>query len=247
MKFEKNHRTVLVIAFLYVLFVGGVAAQQVRTLSGAVITPQFEFVPNVTVKVETSDKTLTVVTDAEGTFSLQVPMESIAVTILGKNIEPQTRMFSASESLDSVQIRVTYIVPPINESVVIEADALTPEIENRNDTIYRNNLFGRDDQLIFSLNAGINAGQHEGGGKSLEIRRFDSISITEASTAASRFRRQRSAESGNARHGQGYLGARNRSRLNWCRMFRSSTGPFRRRTAIFGTRRRSDTPARILS
>ncbi|MBK8148765.1 MAG: TonB-dependent receptor [Acidobacteria bacterium] len=208
MKFEKNHRTVLVIAFLYVLFVGGVAAQQVRTLSGAVITPQFEFVPNVTVKVETSDKTLTVVTDAEGRFSLQVPMESIAVTILGKNIEPQTRMFSASESLDSVQIRVTYIVPPINESVVIEADALTPEIENRNDTIYRNNLFGRDDQLIFSLNAGINAGQHEGGGKSLEIRRFGfNLDHGGVNGGLKILVDNVQQNQGTQGHGQGYLGA----------------------------------------
>src|SRR5262245_6979101 len=30
----------------------------------------------------------------------------------------------------------------------------------------------RDDQLLQTLNAGISAGQHEGGGKSLEIRRF---------------------------------------------------------------------------
>ncbi|MEJ7713569.1 MAG: TonB-dependent receptor plug domain-containing protein [Pyrinomonadaceae bacterium] len=29
-----------------------------------------------------------------------------------------------------------------------------------------------DDQILFTLNAGINAGQHEGGGKSLEVRRF---------------------------------------------------------------------------
>ena len=56
--------------------------------------------------------------------------------------------------------------------MTITDDALSPEIERRNDAIYKNNLFGRDDQLIQTLNAGINAGQHEGGGKSLEIRRF---------------------------------------------------------------------------
>ncbi|MDQ3712730.1 MAG: TonB-dependent receptor, partial [Acidobacteriota bacterium] len=59
-----------------------------------------------------------------------------------------------------------------NENVTIEANILTPEVEQRNDTIYNNTLFGRDDQLVQTLNAGINAGQHEGGGKSLEIRRF---------------------------------------------------------------------------
>ena len=56
--------------------------------------------------------------------------------------------------------------------MLIEETALTPDIERRNASVYNNTLFGRDDQLIQTLNAGINAGQHEGGGKSLEIRRF---------------------------------------------------------------------------
>jgi hypothetical protein len=71
-----------------------------------------------------------------------------------------------------LQIKINYVVPPINESVVIEDDALAPDVERRNASVYNNTLFGRDDQLIQTLNAGINAGQHEGGGKSLEIRRF---------------------------------------------------------------------------
>jgi len=55
---------------------------------------------------------------------------------------------------------------------VIEAANLDPAIERLNDTVYQNTLFARDDQLFQTLDAGINAGQHEGGGKSLEIRRF---------------------------------------------------------------------------
>ena len=63
-------------------------------------------------------------------------------------------------------------MPPISETVTIQDDTLTPDLETRNDTVYKNFLLNRDDQIIQSLNAGINAGQHEGGGKSLEIRRF---------------------------------------------------------------------------
>lgn len=55
---------------------------------------------------------------------------------------------------------------------MIEAANLDPAIERLNDTVYQNTLFARDDQLFQTLDAGINAGQHEGGGKSLEIRRF---------------------------------------------------------------------------
>jgi hypothetical protein len=56
--------------------------------------------------------------------------------------------------------------------VVIRGEALDPTIDQRNGTLYNNTLFNRDDQMVQTLNAGINVGQHEGGGKSLEIRRF---------------------------------------------------------------------------
>ena len=57
-------------------------------------------------------------------------------------------------------------------TLVITATAADPAIDRRNDTVYKNTLFMRDDQLFETLDSGINAGQHEGGGKSLEFRRF---------------------------------------------------------------------------
>jgi outer membrane receptor protein involved in Fe transport len=154
------------------LFCLAVFAQSERTFSGAVLTQQFELVPNVSIEIRTSDGKLQTATDAEGKFSVKVPPEPFSAKFSGKNLQTVTRIFAASDALENLQIKIAYIVPPIAESVVIETNALTPEIERRNDTIYKNTLFGRDDQLIFTLNAGINAGQHEGGGKSLEIRRF---------------------------------------------------------------------------
>ncbi|MGI9054908.1 MAG: TonB-dependent receptor [Pyrinomonadaceae bacterium] len=147
-------------------------AQNTRTFSGSIQTQQFELVPNVTVEIETSNGKLTTVSDAEGTFSINVPNENLIVKFSGKNIAPQTRIFSSSEKTENLQIKIAYVVSPINESVTITDDTLSPDIERRNEAIYNNTLFGRDDQLIQTLNAGINAGQHEGGGKSLEIRRF---------------------------------------------------------------------------
>ncbi|MBA2734060.1 MAG: TonB-dependent receptor [Acidobacteria bacterium] len=90
----------------------------------------------------------------------------------GQNIAPLERSIGASDSAENLRIRITYVIPPINASVVITDTTLDPTIERRNDTIYKNTLFSRDDQLLQTLAAGINAGQHEGGGKSLEIRRF---------------------------------------------------------------------------
>src|SRR5206468_5886340 len=105
------------------------------------------------------------------------------------------------------RIEVEYVIPPLHDSVVIEGTALDPAIDQRNDTIYKNTLFGLDDQLILTLNAGINARQHEGGGKSLEIRRFgfnlDHGGVNGGLKVLIDDIQQNQATQG---HGQGYLG-----------------------------------------
>jgi outer membrane receptor protein involved in Fe transport len=165
-------KRIIFVAFLVCLSGFQIFAQNTRTLSGVTVTAQFELVPNVEIEVETSDGALTTKTDAEGKFSLQVPRENLSVKFSGGNIETQRQNFSYQDNLTDLQIKIKYTIPPVAESVTIEDDALTPTIETRNATVYNETLFGRDDQLIFTLNAGVNAGQHEGGGKSLEIRRF---------------------------------------------------------------------------
>ena len=148
-------------------------AQSRRTFSGTVVTPQFELVPNVSVEIETSTSKLVTTSDAEGAFSIQVPDESIAVKFFGKNLPVVTRIFAVTDKTENLQIKISYTVAPINENVTIRAEALTPEIEQQNETIFKNKLVvARDDQILQSLNAGISVGQHEGGGKSIEIRRF---------------------------------------------------------------------------
>jgi hypothetical protein len=61
---------------------------------------------------------------------------------------------------------------PVKTTIVITASPLEPGIDHRNKEVFERTLFSRDDQLFHLLEAGINAGQHEGGGKSVEIRRF---------------------------------------------------------------------------
>jgi hypothetical protein len=60
----------------------------------------------------------------------------------------------------------------IRTTVVITASPVEVTVDRKNSEVFNRTLFGRDDQLLHVLGAGINAGQHEGGGKSLEIRRF---------------------------------------------------------------------------
>ncbi len=161
-------------AMMLMLCFASSEAQTKRMLSGVVVTPQFELVPNVTVEVQAWKDKFTTISDGEGNFSIEVPAESLTVKFLGKNISPVTRTFSTSDTVTGLQIKISYIISPVNESVTIRANPLTPEIEQRNDEAFdkNKNFVARDDQIIQSLNAGISAGQHEGGGKSIEIRRF---------------------------------------------------------------------------
>jgi hypothetical protein len=145
---------------------------QTRVLSGVTQTQQFELVPNVSIEVKTADGKLNATTDAEGNFRLGIPREAVSVSFSGKNIEPTARIFSSDENTENLQIKIAYKIPPVHATVVIEDATLSPDVETRNRSIYENTLFSRDDQVLQTLNAGINAGQHEGGGKSLEIRRF---------------------------------------------------------------------------
>ena len=174
---KSNVKAAVKIIFLTaVLFsVSAFAQTNDRTFSGTVVTQQFELVPNISIEVQTLDGKLQTATDAEGNFSLKVPAdEPLSVKFYGKNIKGVTRIFAATDAVTDLQIKISYIIAPVNESVTIRANPLTPEIEQRNDEAFtgNKNFVARDDQIIQSLNAGISAGQHEGGGKSIEIRRF---------------------------------------------------------------------------
>jgi len=95
-----------------------------------------------------------------------------------------------------------------SESIVITADPVEPEVDMRNAEAFNRTLFSRDDQVLQQLNAGINAGQHEGGGKSLEIRRFgfnlDHGGVNGGLKVMVDDIQQNQASQG---HGQGYLGS----------------------------------------
>lgn len=63
-------------------------------------------------------------------------------------------------------------LPVVRTTVTVTASTNEPAIDNLNKAVFEDTLFSRDDQVFHQLNAGINAGQHEGGGKSIEVRRF---------------------------------------------------------------------------
>ena len=148
------------------------SAQNLRTISGTVVTANGEAVRGVTIAVRTSAGDKTATSDDEGNFKLEVPREAVSLRVAGKNISAQELTFAANDPTENLRVEIAYIIPKIHDGLVISASQLDPTIDRRNDVIYRDTLFSRDDQVFHTLDAGINAGQHEGGGKSLEIRRF---------------------------------------------------------------------------
>lgn len=167
-------RTVSVFILILIFSLTHTWAQTIqnRTLSGTIITQQAEGLPGVTILISSTSGESQLISDGEGKFSLEIPGGVITLKFFGKGIALLTKTISQGEPTEGLQIKVEVLVPEIHESVLIAATQIDPSIERRNEEIYRSTLFSRDDQVFHTLNAGINAGQHEGGGKSLEVRRF---------------------------------------------------------------------------
>ncbi|MBM3724463.1 MAG: hypothetical protein FJW40_03425 [Acidobacteria bacterium] len=97
---------------------------------------------------------------------------------------------------------------PVKTSIVITGKTIEPSVDHRNKEVFEHTLFSRDDQVLHQLNAGIHAVQHEGGGKSIEIRRFgynlDHGGVSGGLKILVDNVQQNQSTQG---HGQGYLGS----------------------------------------
>lgn len=178
-----------------------------RVLSGLILSQRGEVVPGVNVIVGSAAGEQRVTSDAGGAFRINVPPGPLKLRFEGRNITPVEQTLGPADVTENLQIKITLTPSPIQESVVIDAKVLDPTIDRRNDVIYKGTLFERDDQLVQTLNAGINVGQHEGGGKSLEVRRFGYNLDHGGNNGGVKFVvddiQQNQASHG---HGQGYLG-----------------------------------------
>jgi outer membrane receptor protein involved in Fe transport len=179
-----------------------------RVLSGVVITDKNEGVPGVTIVAESASGNKQARTDANGGFRLTVSSERVRLKVIGQYLVSEEKDIDASDGVENLQLRVSYAIPAVHENLIISAADLNPAIDQRNDNVYKSTLFSRDDQVFDTLAAGINAGQHEGGGKSLEIRRFgfnlDHGGVNGGLKVLVDDVQQNQGTQG---HGQGYLGA----------------------------------------
>jgi outer membrane receptor protein involved in Fe transport len=147
-------------------------------------------------------------TNSTGQFTLNIPNQDASLLIEGAYIKPLEQAVPVGTAAENLRIQVEYRIPPIHQSLVITASGLEPQVETHSDEVYKRSLFSRDDQLLETLNAGINAGQHEGGGKSLEIRRFGfNLDHGGVNGGVKVLVDDVQQNQGTQGHGQGYLGA----------------------------------------
>lgn len=179
-----------------------------RKISGVVVTDKQATVKGVQLIARYVSGEQRAVTDDEGQFEIRVPLEEITLSATDKFILDNKLVLGLKDPSDGLVVMIRYRIPPAHESIVITASALDPPIDRRNDVVYSKTLFSRDDQIFDTLAAGINTGQHEGGGKSLEIRRFgfnlDHGGVNGGLKVLVNDIQQNHGTQG---HGQGYLGA----------------------------------------
>lgn len=168
-------RTCLSLLFLMLLATAPSRAQTVgerRVVSGTVVNERSEVVSGATVSAITPSGVQRALTDSEGGFKLLVPKGPLTIAVSGKYIARFSQSIPSGSPTTALHLQIHYVIPSTQESLVITAKSADPSIDRRSGALYQNTLFSRDDQLFESLDSGINAGQHEGGGKSLEFRRF---------------------------------------------------------------------------
>ena len=178
-----------------------------RVISGVIVTQKNEAVEGVFLTIISSSKQEQVKSASDGTFRVEMPDEPVTLKIGGKYIAPREIQLGLEDRTEDLKIAAEFVIPPIHESLVITATVLEPSIARRDGVVYKSTLFSRDDQVFHTLDAGISLGQHEGGGKSLEVRRFgfnmDHGGVNGGLKVLVDNVQQNQASQG---HGQGYLG-----------------------------------------
>jgi outer membrane receptor protein involved in Fe transport len=202
------HNVILATLVIGIVAVAAFPMRSNRRISGVVTDRNAGVLAGITVIARGASGERQTTTSDIGQFTLDVPDEDVALHIEGQYIKPLEQAIRAGSASENIHIEIDYFIPPIHQSMVITASALEPQVETRSDEVYKRTLFSRDDQLLETLNAGINAGQHEGGGKSLEIRRFgfnlDHGGINGGLKVLVDDIQQNQGTQG---HGQGYLGS----------------------------------------
>lgn len=112
-------------------------------------------------------------TDAEGNFTLPVPAGGVLSLVANAEgfdaIALPLKQYN--EDATGIELRFGRLASASEVLTVIER-IVEPSVDQRDAELFNRTLFTRDDQIFQTLGAGLSLGQHAGGGKSLEVRRF---------------------------------------------------------------------------
>jgi hypothetical protein len=184
------------------------ASDAVR-LTGTVTDPAGAAVPQTKVTLSGASRLRRETrADSQGRFAFEsIDPGDYTIVVEASGLATVSKTIAAGPGQPGT-VNIQFLGVAGQKSLVIVSSTLEPSVDRRNTEVYREALFERDDQLLETLSAGINAGQHEGGGKSLEIRRFgfnlDHGGVNGGLKVVVNDLPQNQASQG---HGQGYLGA----------------------------------------
>lgn len=165
-------RTIYQFAAL-VIFAGNGLSQPTPELRGFILDPQGNAVPGATVRAYPADGGAAneAKTNREGAYFLTVAaLGKYRVTASAVGFEEVEKTLDITGTV-GLDLRFTKLLTNV-EAIEVSERVVEPGIDLRNKEIFNRTLFTRDDQIFHTLGAGINMGQHSGGGKSLEVRRF---------------------------------------------------------------------------
>jgi hypothetical protein len=197
-------------ATIFILLIACLPASA-ATLTGTLTDPQGQVVTGATIRLLTTPNSATqqLKTDGQGAFAVgNLEPGEYALTAEAPGFTRiEQHIVVKCGAINNIELHFTHLEIK-RETLVITAKTLEPSIDLRNSEVFNRTLFTRDDQVLQQLDAGINAGQHEGGGKSLEIRRFgfnlDHGGVNGGLKVLVDDVQQNQGTQG---HGQGYLGA----------------------------------------
>jgi TonB dependent receptor-like, beta-barrel/Carboxypeptidase regulatory-like domain/TonB-dependent Receptor Plug Domain len=196
------------LAFSLWMVTGSLQAAE-GSIAGRLTDPQGMPVSQAVVRLAGKSARAETQSDDEGRFVFdRIAAGAYTLTAEDRAFEP----VSSQVTVNGGQLLETALqfvqVAEQRQSIVITSRPIEPGIDLRNSEVFNRTLFTRDDQVLQQLNAGINAGQHEGGGKSLEIRRFgfnlDHGGVNGGLKVLVDDVQQNQGSQG---HGQGYLGS----------------------------------------
>jgi hypothetical protein len=154
------------------LSVAGASADS--AISGRILDPQGGAVPGAVIHLTPASgvQQSATTSDAEGRYQFRsVPDGACSLTAQAPGFAETAETLTVAGQVALHDITLAQLALQ-HQNLVITGTTAEPQLDLRNSEVFNRTLFTRDDQVFQQLDAGIDAGQHEGGGKSLEIRRF---------------------------------------------------------------------------